>query len=96
MLPQPALNLLKVVELKLMMKRLFIEKMEIRGDESVIIFHRNSPFYPHFRPGGKLRIPIEQGDATSEIRKRLMKLSKSGVTGIGQKTEKQYSRDKPI
>jgi transcription-repair coupling factor (superfamily II helicase) len=94
--PQPVLNLLKVVALKLLMKRLFIEKMEIKSDESVIIFHENAPFYHHFRPGGKLIIPLKHGDATSEIRKRLMKLNKSGVMGISEKTEKQYSGDKPI
>ncbi|MGH7888957.1 MAG: TRCF domain-containing protein, partial [Thermodesulfobacteriota bacterium] len=55
-LPQPALNLLTVVELKLMMKKLFIQKLEVKNEESVIIFRENSDYYHHFRPSGKLRV----------------------------------------
>jgi len=76
-LPEPAANLFKVVKLKLLMKMLFIERMEIKEEEAIVTFLPNSPFYQRFRPSGKSRIFYKEGEAFSEIVKRLNQLKGS-------------------
>ena len=73
-LPEPALNLIKVIELKLLLKKLLAQKIEIRNEETVIVFLEASPFYHHFTPSGRLRILHKHGKALEEIKKRLKEL----------------------
>ncbi len=85
-LPEPAKNLLNVVELKLLMKRLLIERMEVGDEEAVLTFLPSSPFYRHFRPSGRSRVFYRRGEAFSEIEKGLDRLKqgagiKTGSTG---------------
>jgi transcription-repair coupling factor (superfamily II helicase) len=85
-LPEPAKNLLNVVELKLLMKRLLIERMEVGDEEAVLTFLPSSPFYRHFRPSGRSRVFYRRGEAFSEIVKGLDRLKqgagiKTGSTG---------------
>jgi transcription-repair coupling factor (superfamily II helicase) len=89
-LPQPASNLLKVVELKIQMKKLLIEKIEIRDEETVIIFLQSSPIHHHFRPGGRLRIFHKHGEALSKVTKTLEEL-KQKMTG--RQAEKYHSQE---
>jgi len=73
-LPEPALNLVKVIELKLLLKKLLAQKIEIRNEEIVIVFLEASPFYHHFAPSGRLKILYKHGKALEEIKKRLKEL----------------------
>lgn len=73
-IPEPALNLFEVVELKLLMKDIFAQKIEIKEEETVIIFLQKSPLYHRFRPSGRLRIFHKHGEAVDEIKKRLREL----------------------
>ncbi|HLE25705.1 MAG TPA: transcription-repair coupling factor [Thermodesulfobacteriota bacterium] len=73
-LPEPALNLVKVIELKLLLKKLLAQRIEIRNEETVIVFLEASPFYHHFTPSGRLKILYKHGRALEEIKKRLKEL----------------------
>src|SRR3972149_3712565 len=73
-LPEPALNLVKVIELKLLLKKILAQKIEIRNEEIVIVFLEASPFYHHFAPSGRLKILYKHGKALEEIKKRLKEL----------------------
>jgi len=73
-IPEPALNLFEVVGLKLLMKDIFAQKIEIKEEETVIIFLQKSPLYHRFRPSGRLRILHKHGEAVDEIKKRLREL----------------------
>jgi transcription-repair coupling factor (superfamily II helicase) len=79
-LPIPASNLIELMELKLRMKGLFIEKAEIKEKRTIIIFSGNSGFYSSFPPKGKMEVfheneyPIEE---TRNILEDLHRLEKS-------------------
>ncbi len=74
-IPEPALNLFGAVELKLLMKELLVQKIEIKEEETVIIFLQTSPLYHRFRPGGRLRVLHERGKAINEIKRRVRQLT---------------------
>ncbi|GIW47623.1 MAG: transcription-repair-coupling factor [Deltaproteobacteria bacterium] len=82
-LPEPAINLLKIVELKLVMKRLLISRIDIREDSTVITFMPASPFYPNFLPSGKWRLFQSGSEALSEVAKRLNLLTKKAEKTTG-------------
>jgi transcription-repair coupling factor (superfamily II helicase) len=73
-IPEPGLNLLSVVELKILMKELQIGKMEIKDGETMIDFRDKSPLFRRFKPAGRLRIISTDGNDFIEIKKRLRDL----------------------
>jgi transcription-repair coupling factor (superfamily II helicase) len=73
-LPEPLLNLIRVIELKLLVKKLLAQKVEIRNEETIIIFLESSPFYRRFAPSGRMRIFHREGASFGEIMKRLKEL----------------------
>ncbi len=75
-IPQPALNLIELMDLKLIMKGLYIEKAEIKDRRTVIIFAKDSKFYTSFPPRGKMEVFHENDDSISETRHILQDLHK--------------------
>jgi transcription-repair coupling factor (superfamily II helicase) len=73
-IPEPGLNLLNIVELKILMKEVQIRKMEIRDRDTIIDFREKSPLLSKFKPSGRLRIITSEGNQIIEIRKRLREL----------------------
>jgi transcription-repair coupling factor (superfamily II helicase) len=73
-IPRPGLNLLNVVELKVLMKQLQIGKMEIKEGDTTMEFRDNSPLYKMFKPSGRLRIIRDNGRVFLQIKKRLREL----------------------
>ncbi len=79
-IPEATSTLIELMNLKLLMKGLNIEKAEIREKRTVIIFSENSNFYTSFPPKGKMEIFYESEDSINEtknILKDLRKLEKS-------------------
>ncbi|GJM17152.1 MAG: transcription-repair-coupling factor [Thermodesulfobacteriota bacterium] len=79
-IPEATSNLIELMNLKLLMKGLNIQKAEIREKRTVIIFSENSNFYTSFPPKGKMEIFYESEDSINEtknILKDLRKLEKS-------------------
>ena len=79
-IPEPTLNLIELLDLKLLMKGLSIEKAEIRDKRTVIIFSENSKFYTSFPPEGKMEVFYENKDSINEtknILKDLLKIEKA-------------------
>jgi transcription-repair coupling factor (superfamily II helicase) len=74
-IPEPGLNLLNIVELKILMKELQIGKMEIKDGDTIIDFRENSPLLSRFKPAGRLRIIKSNGNRFIEIKKRLRELT---------------------
>ncbi|MFI5322358.1 MAG: transcription-repair coupling factor [Thermodesulfobacteriota bacterium] len=73
-IPAPASSLVAIIGLKLLMKKLRIEKAEIRSKKAVIMFLKDSKFYDRFSPAGKLEIYFENADPIGETRKLLENL----------------------
>ncbi|HEY7535898.1 MAG TPA: transcription-repair coupling factor, partial [Thermodesulfobacteriota bacterium] len=73
-LPEPLLNLIKVVELKLLLRKLRAQKVEIGNEETVVIFLETSPFYSRFAPSGKMRIAHKYQESIDKIKKILKEL----------------------
>ncbi|HSE84385.1 MAG TPA: TRCF domain-containing protein, partial [Thermodesulfobacteriota bacterium] len=76
-MPESALNLLRVVELKLLMKNLLVEKLDIGDSQATATFLRNSPLYQQFAPSGRYRIFYEDGKGLDALRGSLEGLTKS-------------------
>jgi transcription-repair coupling factor (superfamily II helicase) len=79
-IPEPTLNLIELLDLKLLMKGLSVEKAEIRDKRTVIIFSENSKFYTSFPPEGKMQVFYENKDSINEtknILKDLLKIEKA-------------------
>ncbi|MBI4228880.1 MAG: transcription-repair coupling factor, partial [Deltaproteobacteria bacterium] len=62
-IPEPGLNLLNIVELKILMKELQIGRLEIKDGDTIIDFRDTSPLYKRFKPTGRMRIIRYNGDA---------------------------------
>lgn len=75
-LPEPALNLLEAVEIKLLMKEILAQRIEIKDEETVIIFLQKSPIYHRLRPSGRLRIFHKPSEAIGEIKRQLRRLNR--------------------
>lgn len=75
-IPEPTLNLIELMNLKLLMKGLNIEKAEIREKRTVIIFSDNSNFYSSFPPKGKMKVFHENEDCIEETKSILKDLRK--------------------
>ncbi len=75
-IPEPTLNLIELMDLKLLMKGLYIDKAEIKEKRTVIIFSENSNFYSSFPPKGKMEVFHENDDSIGETRHILQDLHK--------------------
>lgn len=75
-IPEPTSNLIELIDLKLLMKGLSIEKAEIKDKQTVIIFSENSRFYSSFPPMGKMEVHHENKDSIQETRNILHDLRK--------------------
>jgi transcription-repair coupling factor (superfamily II helicase) len=75
-IPEATLNLIELMNLKLMMKGLFVEKAEIRDKRTVIIFSENSNLYASFPPKGKMEVFHENDDSIEETRSILQDIRK--------------------
>jgi transcription-repair coupling factor (superfamily II helicase) len=75
-IPEHTSNLIQLMDLKLLMKGLSIEKAEIKDKQTVIIFSENSKFYPTFPPKGKMEVCHENEDSIKETRNILHDLRK--------------------
>jgi transcription-repair coupling factor (superfamily II helicase) len=75
-IPESTSNLIQLMDLKLLMKGLSIEKAEIKDKQTVIIFSENSKFYPTFPPKGKMEVFHENDDSIKETRNILHDLRK--------------------
>ena len=79
-IPEPTLNLIELMNLKLFMKGLSIDRTEIKDKSTVIIFSDSSSFYTSFPPKGRMEIFHENEDSideTKNILKDLIKLEKT-------------------
>lgn len=75
-IPEPALNLFEAVEIKLLMKEVLAQRIEIKDEETVIILLQKSPIYHRFRPSGRLRIFHKPAEAIGEIKRQLRQLNR--------------------
>jgi transcription-repair coupling factor (superfamily II helicase) len=69
--PAPAAGLIGVIELRIIMRRLGVEKADITGRRAVIQFSLKSRFYASYPPQGKLELYFETGDPLEETRAAL-------------------------
>lgn len=74
-IPEPASSLIKLIGLKILMKKLGIEKADIKRNKAVIIFSANSGFYDSYPPAGKMEMYFEEPDQVDEMRMFLRKLA---------------------
>lgn len=75
-IPEATLNLIELMNLKLMMKGLHVEKVEIRERRTVIIFSENSNLFSSFPPKGKMEVFHENDDYIEETRSILQDIRK--------------------
>jgi transcription-repair coupling factor (superfamily II helicase) len=73
-IPQPASSLIAIIGLKLILKKLRIEKADLWSKKAVLIFSKDSKFYERLSPAGKLEIYFEKTDPIGETRKLLENL----------------------
>ena len=78
-IPVAVNNLLELIKLKLVMKELGVEKVEVRTKKAIIIISQNSKLYEKCLPSGKMEILFEQGEDSPlrEIRSALRNLNKA-------------------
>jgi len=75
-IPEATSNLIELMDLKLLMKGLSIEKAEIKDKQTVIIFSENSRFFSTFPPKGKMEVFHENEDSIKETRNILHDIRK--------------------
>ncbi|HSC33895.1 MAG TPA: TRCF domain-containing protein, partial [Thermodesulfobacteriota bacterium] len=83
-IPAPASSLIEVIRLKILMKKLGIEKADIGQKRAAMFFAVKSDLYRRFSPTGKLEVYFEKPDPLGETRKVLEKLRGSGTGEIKQ------------
>ncbi len=74
-MPEPVSSLIRLIGLKIMMKKLGIEKADIKRNKAVIIFSANSNFYDSYPPAGRMEIYFEEPRPLDEIKTFLSKLA---------------------
>lgn len=84
--PAPAAALTGVIELRIIMRKLGVEKADISGKRAVIQFSRTSGFYASYPPQGKLELYFETENPVEEVRSVLDTLSGK------EKTDQDISR----
>jgi len=75
-IPEPVGALIELIELKITMKRLGVEKAEFKLKKALIVFSENSRFYDRFPPEGRVEIYTEALEPLDEARRFLDKLIK--------------------
>ena len=83
-IPAPASSLIEVIRLKILMKKLGIEKADIGQKRAAMFFAVKSDLYRRFSPAGRLEVYFEKPDPLGETRKVLEKLRGSGTGEIKQ------------
>jgi len=75
-IPEPVGALIELIELKVTMKKLGVEKAEFKRKRALIIFSDNSQFYDRFPPEGRVEIYTEAREPIDEARQFLENLIK--------------------
>ncbi len=78
-IPAPASALIKVIGLKIMMKKLGVEKADIGNKRAALIFAAKSDLHRRFSPSGRLEVYYEKPDPLGETRKALENLRGQGT-----------------
>jgi len=73
-IPLPGQNLLSIVEIKILLRKLQIEELEMNAENTVLLFSVNSSVYKRFKPTGIMRISHKKGEGLIETKKRLLEL----------------------
>jgi transcription-repair coupling factor (superfamily II helicase) len=84
-IPPPAHSLIEIIRLKIMMKKLGIEKADIGAKKTALFFSPKSGLYERFRPQGRMEVYFERRDALGETKKILESLAAPGARETGQK-----------
>lgn len=78
--PGPAAGLIGVIELRIIMRKLGVEKADISGRRAIIQFSPKSKFYASYPPQGKLELYFETENPVEEVRSVLDALGGSEKT----------------
>lgn len=78
--PAEAANLLALMELRLVMKKLFVERVEINKKVAVIIFHEKSGLFDRFSPSGRYTMPLGDGEGAPSVIEELDDLATRGLS----------------
>jgi transcription-repair coupling factor (superfamily II helicase) len=73
-IPAPAYSLIEIIRLRILMKKLGIEKADIGGKRAVLHFSGSSKLYERFSPSGKMEAYFERPDPLGETKKLLENL----------------------
>jgi len=74
-IPPPAHSLIDIIRLKIMMKKLGIEKADIGSKKAALFFSPESGLYERFRPQGRMEVFFEKRDPLGETKKILENLA---------------------
>lgn len=88
--PAPAAGLIGVIELRIIMRKLGVEKADITGKRAVIQFAPRSRFYASYPPQGKLELHFETENPIEETRAALDALGgeEKAAHGAGKRNVK--------
>ncbi|HET7290474.1 MAG TPA: transcription-repair coupling factor [Thermodesulfobacteriota bacterium] len=84
-IPPPAHSLIDIIGLKIMMKKLGIEKADIGSKMAAFSFSPKSGLYERFKPQGRMEVYFEKRDPLGETKKILENLAAPGARETGQK-----------
>jgi transcription-repair coupling factor (superfamily II helicase) len=82
-LPAPAAGLIGIIELRIIMRKLGVEKADIASRRAVIQFSPKSRFFASYPPQGKLELHFETENPVEETRSALDALGGEEKTGRG-------------
>lgn len=90
-LPAPAAGLIGVIELRIVMRKLGVEKADITGKRAVIQFSPKSRFYASYTPQGRLELYFGTENPVDETRAALDALAGEGKAahGAGKRSVKR-------
>ncbi len=84
-MPAPASSLIEIIGLKILMKKLGIEKADIRNKSAGFVFSKSSKLYGGLSPQGKMEIHFEKPDPLGETKKLLENLRNFELGGTRHK-----------
>jgi transcription-repair coupling factor (superfamily II helicase) len=85
-IPAPASSLMEIIRLRILMKKLGMEKADIGSRRAVLHFSAGSKLYGRFSPSGKMEAYFESRDPLGETKKLLENLKSPGA---GDKKRKE-------
>ncbi|HML95322.1 MAG TPA: transcription-repair coupling factor [Thermodesulfobacteriota bacterium] len=90
-LPAPAAGLIGVIELRIVMRKLGVEKADITGKRTAIQFSPKSRFYASYPPQGRLELYFETENPIEETRAALDALGggEKAAQGAGKRSVKR-------